>query len=327
MAAIYVNQAWKSLSNGSTVTVDGVNYTIGTDAFADLSSAVNAASTTEKTTITIASGTYSDSIGFYTADHVVDSKTPGDLAAACAAASHPTEQKADIAFVAADGADVTFTGTFILGYTYRQASTPQTWNNDVSFEGIVFDAAADKTHSVYVCSMGSNAGYALVDCTFNGDPDYGFATTTNSAIGGSALIDGCTFNNAALQINGGAANELNVTGSTFTDSNINLAGGAAPGVVIENTIYEFGKVLRIQKTDDDKIFYQENYYYLCNVLDNLTMQSLDDYEKEEEFVLVYVEPRIAINKNYQHQDTLFRKTMIDRDAKVLEILLEEKVVE
>lgn len=98
-------------------------------------------------------------------------------------------------------------------------------------------------------------------------------------------------------------------------------------VVIENTICEFGKVLRIQKTDDDKIFYQENYYYLCNVLDNLTMQSLDDYEKEEEFVLVYVEPIIAINKNYQHQDTLFRKTMIDRDAKVLEILLEEKVVE
>ena len=55
-------------------------------------------------------------------------------------------------------------------------------------------------------------------------------------------------------------------------------------------------------------------------------QNLDEYEQDEEFILKYVDPQTAIITNYNHQDNLFRKTMIDRDAKVLEILVKEGII-
>ncbi len=96
--------------------------------------------------------------------------------------------------------------------------------------------------------------------------------------------------------------------------------------VIIDSIKEYGYVLRVQKNNDNQIFYQENYYYLCDVSDDFLLQDLDEYEEEEEFVLMFVEPTFAIKKNYAHEDNIFRKTMILRDAKVLELLVKEGIV-
>ncbi len=97
-------------------------------------------------------------------------------------------------------------------------------------------------------------------------------------------------------------------------------------IVIKNSIKEYGEVKRIQKSNLNQIFYQENYYYLCDVENDLMKQNLDKYEQDEEFILKYVDPQTAIITNYNHQDNLFRKTMIDRDAKVLEILVKEGII-
>ena len=97
-------------------------------------------------------------------------------------------------------------------------------------------------------------------------------------------------------------------------------------IVIKNSIKEYGEVKRIQKSNLNQIFYQENYYYLCDVENDLIKQNLDEYEQDEEFILKYVDPQTAIITNYNHQDNLFRKTMIDRDAKVLEILVKEGII-
>jgi 8-oxo-dGTP pyrophosphatase MutT (NUDIX family) len=97
-------------------------------------------------------------------------------------------------------------------------------------------------------------------------------------------------------------------------------------IVIKNSIKEYGEVKRIQKSNLNQIFYQENYYYLCDVENDLMKQNLDEYEQDEEFILKYVDPQTAIITNYNHQDNLFRKTMIDRDAKVLEILVKEGTI-
>ena len=71
------------------------------------------------------------------------------------------------------------------------------------------------------------------------------------------------------------------------------------------------------------MFIQDNYYYLCNVEGNKINQNLDDYEEYEKFTLELVEPMIAIganrNKNHGHKDMI----ELEREAKVLEILVEE----
>lgn len=94
-------------------------------------------------------------------------------------------------------------------------------------------------------------------------------------------------------------------------------------IVKEETIQAYGSVLRIQKFNQNSIFYQENYYYLCDVESDVLSQELDDYEKEEEFKLVFEDPIIAVRNNYALNLDKFYQTMVERDAKVLEILVNE----
>ena len=47
---------------------------------------------------------------------------------------------------------------------------------------------------------------------------------------------------------------------------------------------------------------------------------------ECEKLIKELDPQTAIITNYNHQDNLFRKTMIDRDAKVLEMLVKEGII-
>jgi len=99
-------------------------------------------------------------------------------------------------------------------------------------------------------------------------------------------------------------------------------------VVIPDSIREFGWVHRIQKGSVDDIFVQDNYYYLCEVEQTVGQQKLDAYEAEEEFELEYVTPQtvIEVNRREEHGEKsgepLF-VTMLEREARVMEMLVEE----
>ena len=98
-------------------------------------------------------------------------------------------------------------------------------------------------------------------------------------------------------------------------------------VVIPSSVKEYGMVHRIQKGDIDDIFVQDNYYYFCEVEDIIQNQNLDDYEDEENFTLEFVTISEAIKTNKEHHHgekdkDIFYQVMIERDSRVLEMLLE-----
>ena len=96
-------------------------------------------------------------------------------------------------------------------------------------------------------------------------------------------------------------------------------------VVIKDSIKEYGYVHRIQKSDHEGIsmFIQDNYYYLCDVEENRINQKLDDYEDFEKFTLELIEPKIAINTNRYKNHGLKDQNMLEREAKVLELLIKD----
>ena len=96
-------------------------------------------------------------------------------------------------------------------------------------------------------------------------------------------------------------------------------------VVITQTIREYGLVHRVQKSDRADFFVQDNYYFLCEVEDEMQAQNLDDYEAAERFTLEFVEPlhAICVNRNVDHGPKDLN--MIEREAKVLELLITEKL--
>ena len=94
-------------------------------------------------------------------------------------------------------------------------------------------------------------------------------------------------------------------------------------IIIPSSIKEYGYVHRIQKSDKADVFIQDNYYYLCEVEEEIVKQKLDDYESNEKFTLKYVNPIdvININKNKEHGPK--DQNMINREAMVLELLIKE----
>lgn len=96
-------------------------------------------------------------------------------------------------------------------------------------------------------------------------------------------------------------------------------------IVIPQSVKEYGYVHRVKKSDydDADYFVQDNYYYLCDVEENVQSQDLDDYEADEGFTLEYVEPdkAIFINRNVNHGPK--EQTMLEREAMVLELLKKE----
>ena len=94
-------------------------------------------------------------------------------------------------------------------------------------------------------------------------------------------------------------------------------------IVIPESVKEYGYVHRIQKSDIDtsECFIQDNYYYLCETMDELLSQQLDDYEEKESFRLEYVDPHIAIRKNRNVKNSPYNQLMFKREAKVLENLI------
>ena len=96
-------------------------------------------------------------------------------------------------------------------------------------------------------------------------------------------------------------------------------------VVIPESVREFGYVHRIQRSTSDptECFIQDNYYYLCNALEEAVSQDLDDYESEESYVLVFIDPRTAIRANRAVAESPYSRVMFEREAKVLEMLMAE----
>lgn len=94
-------------------------------------------------------------------------------------------------------------------------------------------------------------------------------------------------------------------------------------IIVPNSIREYGYVHRIQKGEKEAVFIQDNYYYFCNVESTIVPQRLDDYEAEENFTLEYVEPVTAININREKPHGLKDMNMLEREARVLELLIKD----
>ena len=93
-------------------------------------------------------------------------------------------------------------------------------------------------------------------------------------------------------------------------------------IVIPDSVREYGYVHRIQKSDIDpeECFVQDNYYYLCEVSDEMTATQLEDYEKEGAYTLEYADPAVAIKKNRETKSNPYH-LMLEREARVLETLI------
>lgn len=96
-------------------------------------------------------------------------------------------------------------------------------------------------------------------------------------------------------------------------------------VIVPESIQEFGYVHRVEKSDhmDADYFVQDNFYYLCEVQKAKMSQKLDDYEADEHFTLEWVEPdkAIVVNRTVDHGPK--EQNMLEREARVLEILKAE----
>ena len=95
--------------------------------------------------------------------------------------------------------------------------------------------------------------------------------------------------------------------------------------VVESTVREYGCVHRVQRCDFEgfDLFVQDNFYYLCQAENEVSEQDLDGYEAEERFTLEFVDPRIAISVNRERDHGPKDQNMIEREAKVLSMLINE----
>lgn len=93
--------------------------------------------------------------------------------------------------------------------------------------------------------------------------------------------------------------------------------------VIRDSIREYGQVHRIQRGTKEDIFIQDNYYFLCCVKEDIEQQNLDEYEADESFTLEFLEPQFAINVNRETILDDFTPVMLEREALVLELLIQE----
>ena len=96
-------------------------------------------------------------------------------------------------------------------------------------------------------------------------------------------------------------------------------------VVIPASVRPFGVVHRAQRSDRDpkEIFIQDNFYYLCEAEATTVAQKLDGYEAKEQYTLAWVDPQTAIDKNRSVKESPYNRMMFEREARVLELLMEE----
>ncbi len=111
-------------------------------------------------------------------------------------------------------------------------------------------------------------------------------------------------------------------GECHEDALIREAREEAGLRVLPETIEPYGYVHRVQKGKLADIFVQDNFYYFCQA-EETEQQSLCDSEAEEEFTLAYVDPKEAIRVNQEEDHGPADPVIIERETKVLELLLAE----
>ena len=94
--------------------------------------------------------------------------------------------------------------------------------------------------------------------------------------------------------------------------------------VTADSVREYGYVHRVQKGATEDIFEQYNYYYLCQAEAEAGPPNLDEYEAEEGFMLEFVLPEQAVAANRLADHGPKDPVMIEREARVLELLVKEK---
>lgn len=102
------------------------------------------------------------------------------------------------------------------------------------------------------------------------------------------------------------------------------------GLVVKfETVKEYGYVHRIQRSDKDatECFVQDNYYYLCEAEKEIVAQCLDNYESKENYVLEFVDPHIVITKNRNVISSPYSPMMFEREARVIELLVSEGLLD
>lgn len=95
--------------------------------------------------------------------------------------------------------------------------------------------------------------------------------------------------------------------------------------VIPCSVREYGCVHRVQKSGMPGYsrFVQDNFYYFCEVGAEVGEQHLDGYESDEGFTPVFIAPQEAIRTNREHPHGPKDQMMIEREARVLELLIRE----
>ena len=93
--------------------------------------------------------------------------------------------------------------------------------------------------------------------------------------------------------------------------------------IILDSVQEYGQVHCIQKGELEDVFIQDNYYFLCDAEANVRPQNLDAYEADEGFVLEYILPQKAIDINRKNHSEAVDQVMLEREVKVLELLMKE----
>ena len=167
---------------------------VGSDkTYKTINDAINAASTTEDTTIVISAGTYDEDI---------------DLDV------NKIEQKGNLTFAAAEGDEgkVVLTGTCTLGYRKSGEGNAKKWNAAVNFEGITFkcDTTDDLSVKCYYIKQ-----FSFDSCTFIGAGYYVFDCETGGITDGPNKITNCVFEDARIQTKSLFSNGLEIVGCKF----------------------------------------------------------------------------------------------------------------
>ena len=114
-------------------------------------------------------------------------------------------------------------------------------------------------------------------------------------------------------------------GETPAEAMIRETREEAGLTVIPDSVREYGCVHRVQRSDGDpkERFVQDNFYFLCEAEAAPVPRKLDPYEAEEDCELEFVDPKDAIRRNRGGNRSPYNPLMLEREARVLELLLAE----
>ena len=112
-------------------------------------------------------------------------------------------------------------------------------------------------------------------------------------------------------------------GESHTQTLVREAAEEAGLTILPESILPYGRVHRIQRAEGVDCFIQENYYYLCKAAPGATRQKLDDYEADAGFVPVLTRPESVIRTNRFSPHGPADQIMLEREARVLELLQRE----